>query len=167
MTKLIPATGLYGTSAVEVAYPVFISTDLIPDVRDLAGFIPVAKYSNSSAAVAGEIGSVENFRFIASPELVAVQDGGAAVAGSVPALLSTSGTYADTYQVIVGSADAWGHVGVNVGGKDITALTPGQKDKADPQGQRGYVGAKFYYNAVVLNNLQMAVYEVATNALSA
>ncbi len=167
MVQKIPASGLYGTSAVESCYPVFISTDLIPDVRDLAGFVPVAKYGSSSSAIAGEIGAVENFRFIASPELVAVQDGGAAVAGSVPPLLSTSGTYADVYQVIVGSADAWGHIGVNVKGSDITALTTGQKDKADPQGQRGYVGAKFYYNAVILNNLQMAVYEVATNALSA
>jgi N4-gp56 family major capsid protein len=162
-------SGLYGSSAIgSHCYPVFISTDLIPDVQDLPGWIPVEKYGKETVAVAGEIGSVDStFRFICSPELVAVQDGGAAVAGSVPALLSTSGTYADVYQVIVGSADAWGHVGVNVGGKDITALTPGQKDKADPQGQRGYVGAKFYYNAVILNNLQMAVLEVATNALSA
>jgi N4-gp56 family major capsid protein len=167
MVQRIEATGMYGTSAVERSFPVFISSDLHPDVRDLPGFVPVARYSSATKAVAGEFGSCEEFRFISSPELVAVQDGGAAVAGTVPALLSTTGTYSDVYQVIVGSADAWGHIGVNVGGKDITALPPGQKDKADPQGQRGYVGAKFYYNAVILNNLQMAVYEVATNALSA
>lgn len=163
------ASGMYGTSAIgNECYPVFISTDLIPDVQDLPGFIPVEKYGDPSKAVAGEVGSVDSsFRFIASPELVGVQDVGAAVAGSVPALASTTGTYADVYQVIVGSADAWGHIGVNVKGGDITAMTPGMKDKADPQGQRGYVGTKFYYNAVVLNNLQMAVYEVATNALTA
>jgi N4-gp56 family major capsid protein len=132
----------------------------------LPGFIPVAKYGDPSKAVAGEFGACENFRFISSPELVAIQDAGAAVAGTVPQLLSLTGTYADVYQVIVGSQDCWGHIGVNVAGSDITALTPGQKDKADPQGQRGYVGAKFYYNAVVLNQLQMAVYEVGTNALT-
>lgn len=167
MNQRLPASGLYGTSAVERCWPVFISTDLHPDVRDLPGFIPVAKYGDPGKAVAGEFGACEEFRFISSPELIAVQDGGAAVAGSVPALLSTSATYADVYQCIVASADAWGHIGVNVKGSDITAMTPGQKDKADPQGQRGYVGTKFYYNAVILNNLQMAVYEVATNALTA
>jgi len=166
MLQRIPASGMYGTSAVEVCYPVFCSTDLEPDIRDLPGFIPVAKYGDPNKAVAGEFGACENFRFISSPELVAIQDAGAAVAGSVPALLSLTGTYADVYQVIVASSDAWGHIGVNVSGSDLTALTPGMKDKADPQGQRGYVGAKFYYNAVVLNSLQMAVYEVATNALS-
>lgn len=166
MLQRVPSSGMYGTSAVEVCYPVFISTDLEPDVRDLPGFIPVAKYGDPSKAVAGEFGACENFRFISSPELVSIQDGGAAVAGTVPALLSLTGTYADVYQVIVASQDAWGHIGVNVNGSDLTALTPGMKDKADPQGQRGYVGAKFYYNAVILNSLQMAVYEVGTNALS-
>ena len=166
MQKRVAASGLYGTSAVEASFPVFISTDLHPDVRDLPGFVPVAKYGDPSRACAGEFGSCEEFRFISSPELIAVMDSGAAVAGSVPALLSNSGTSADVYQVVVGSADAWGHVGCNVNGKNITALTPGQKDKADPQGQRGYVGTKFYYNAVLLNQLQMAVYEVATNALT-
>jgi len=166
MQKRIPSSGLYGTSAVEPCFPVYVSTDLHPDIRDLPGFVPVAKYGDPSKAVAGEFGACEEFRFISSPELIAVQDAGAAVAGSVPPLLSTSGTYADVYQVIVGSEEAWGHIGVNVKGEDITALTPNMKDKSDPQGQRGYVGTKFYYNAVLLNNLQMAVYEVGTNALT-
>ena len=69
--------------------------------------------------------------------------------------------------MVIGSEDAWGHVGVNIAKQGgITAMTPGQIDKADPQGQRGYVGTKFYYNAIVLNNLQMAILEVGANALT-
>ena len=49
---------------------------------------------------------------------------------------------------------------------NITLLPAGLKDKADPQGQRGYVGTMFYTNSVVLNPLQMAVVEVAANALT-
>jgi len=49
---------------------------------------------------------------------------------------------------------------------DVSALSPGQKDKNDPLGQRGYVGCKWYYHATILNNLQMAIYEVATRALT-
>jgi len=166
MVQRIPASGLYGTSAVEASFPVFISCDLHPDIRDLPGFVHVSQYGDPNRAVAGEFGTCEEFRFISSPELVSIQDSGAAVAGAVPPLLSTGGTFADTYQVIVGSSEAWGHIGCNVKGDNITAMTPGQKDKADPQGQRGYVGTKFYYNAVILNDLQMAVYEVGTNALA-
>lgn len=166
MEKMIKASGLYGTSPVGVCYPVWVSTDLMPDLRDLPNFVPVEEYSNASEAVENEVGKCEEFRFIASPELIEVQDAGAAVAGSVPALKSTSATYADVYQVIVGSEDAWGHVGLNLQGKNISALPPGAKDKNDPLGQRGYTGCKWYYNSVILNDLQMAVYEVATRALT-
>lgn len=164
MEKRIKA-GMYGTAPVGVCYPVWVHTDLIPDLRDLPNFTPVEEYSDPSMAVDNEIGKCESFRFIASPELIAVQDAGAAVAGSVPALHSTTGTYADVYQVIIGSQEAWGHVGLNLGKGSVTGLPVGQKDKSDPHGQRGYVGAIWWYNAVVLNDLQMAVYEVATRSL--
>lgn len=166
MDKIIKATGNYGTAPVGRAFPVWVSTDLMPDLRDLPNFTPVEEYSNSGEAVENEVGKCEEFRFIASPELVEIQNAGAAVAGSVPALKSTTGTYADVYQVIVGSQDAWGHIGLNLAGKNISALPPGQKDKNDPLGQRGYIGALWYYTAVILNELQMAVYEVGTRALN-
>ena len=35
---------------------------------------------------------------------------------------------------------------------DVTYIPPGQKDKNDPLGQRGYIGAKTWMTAVVLNN---------------
>ena len=45
-------------------------------------------------------------------------------------------------------------------------MAVGQKDKNDILGQRGYVGIKFYHNAVRLNEGQMAVVEVGTSALA-
>lgn len=159
--------GQYGTAPVQGnCYPVWISTDLCPDVHELPKFKPVETYGDPSIAVPGEVGECEGFRFIASPELVEVQDSGAAVAGASPALKSTTGTSADVYQVIVGSQDAWGHIGLNKDKMDISNKFPHQKDSGDPLGQRGYVGCKWYYHAVILNNLQMAVVEVATRALT-
>ncbi len=166
LLQAVKASGNYNTAPTDACYPVYISSDLASDARDLPKFIEVAKYGESMKAVAGEIGACEEFRFIVSPELVSVQDSGAAVAGSVPALLSTSGTNADVYQVIVGSAEAWGHLGLNIGADDISLVPVHQKDKTDVLGQRGYVGAKFWYNAVRLNEGQMAVVEVAARALT-
>lgn len=167
MLKKVEGTQLYNTSPIAGrSYPVWVSTDLMPDLRELPGWVPVEKYSNPGNAVENEVGFCEEFRFIASPDLPEVQDSGAAVAGAVPALKSTTGTSADVYQVIVGSQDAWGHIGVNKDKMEVTAISPSQKDKNDPLGQRGYVGCKFYYHAVILNNLQMAVIEVATRALT-
>lgn len=168
MFQQIKATGMYNTAPVSgKKFPVWVHTDLCSTLRDLPNFKTVEEYASPDMAVENEEGSCEEFRFIATPELVSIQDSGAAVAGSVPDLKSTSGTSADVYQVIVGSQDSWGHIGLDMDAKkDVSALPPGQKDKADPQGQRGYVGAKFYYNGVILNQTQMAVLEVATDALS-
>lgn len=168
MFQQIKATGMYNTAPVSgTKFPVWIHTDLNSTASDLPNFKCVEEYADPNSAVENEIGSCEMFRFIATPELVSVQDSGAAVAGAVPALKSTTGTSADVYQVIVGSNDSWGHIGLDLNAKkDISVLLPGQKDKADPQGQRGYVGAKFYYNGVILNQTQMAVVEVATDALT-
>lgn len=167
MLQAVPAKGLYNTAPIGgKCFPVFIHTDLCSDARDLPNFIPRENYTDQTKAVAGEIGSCEEFRFIASPELVSVQDSGAAVANTVPPLKSTSGTNADVYQFIVGSQDAWGHLGLKLDSKSITVIPTSQKDKSDPQGQRGYVGSKWHYNAVLLNNGQMAVGEVAADALT-
>lgn len=168
MLMPIPANGNYNTAPIGgYCFPVFIHTDLATDVRDLPNFTPVERYPDTNKAVENEIGRCEEFRFIASPDLISVQDSGAAIAGVVPPLKSLTGTSADVYQMIVASQDCWGHVGLQGFDKDnITLLPAGLKDKADPHGQRGYVGALFYYNAVRLNEGQMAVVEVGANALT-
>jgi N4-gp56 family major capsid protein len=53
----VSASGNYNTSPVKACYPVFISTDLCTDVRDLPNFVPVEKYGDSAKAVSGEIGA--------------------------------------------------------------------------------------------------------------
>lgn len=158
--------GDYGTAPVGKSFPVWIHTDLVADAEQLEGYVKVHEYGDPSIAVPNEVGFCNPFRFIASPDLVGVQNSGAAVAGAVPALLSTSGTYADVYQVIVGSQDAWGHLGLRSNMMKPNVITPGTVDKSDPAGQRGLVSLKWYYHAVLLNSLQMAVVEVASRALT-
>lgn len=165
----IPANGNYNTAPIGgYCFPVFIHTDLAADVRDLPNFTPVERYPDSAKAVENEFGRCEEFRFIASPDLISIQNSGADITGVVPPLKALSGdVHADVYQIIVASQDCWGHVGLQGFDKDnITLLPTGQKDKADPHGQRGYVGTIFYYNAVRLNEGQMAVVEVGANALT-
>lgn len=168
MFQAIPAEGKYNTAPIGgYCLPVFISTDICNDVYDLPNFTPVENYPDQTKAVENEVGRCEQFRFIASPDLIEIQDAGAAVAGLNPPLKSTTGTNADVYQVIVGSDDAWSHLSLQGMDKNnLTLLPTGQKDKGDPFGQRGYVGAMFYYNAVRLNEGQMAVIEVGANALT-
>lgn len=157
--KVIAPTALYDTSAIEAGFLVFCHTDCEPDIRDLPGFVPVAKYAGKSAINENEIGSVERFRFIGSPELAAYADAGAAIAGTT--LASTTGTNADVYPMIVVGADGAFDVALRgMNSMDVTVIPHTKKEKADPFGQRGYVGASFWSAVLVANNGWMAVAEV-------
>lgn len=165
ITSILAPTPNFNTSGIEAAFLVFCHTDLEHDCRQLPGFKEVTVYGQRKTVHEMEIGSLGRFRFIVSPELASVADSGAAIAGTT--LYSTTGTLADVYPTVIVAEEAWGEVALR-GSKsfDITDIKPGQKDKSDPIGQRGYVGAKFYSAATVLNSGWMAILECAVTVLS-
>lgn len=165
ITSILDAAPLFGTTPVEAAYVVISHTDTEQDIRDLVGFKNVADYANRKPISPFEIGSCENFRFITSPELVGYPDSGAAVGST--GMYSTSLSTVDVYPFIVAAEEAWAQVALR--GPDSinpTYIPPGDKTKDDPLGQRGYVGASFYMNAVRLNDGWMAVVEAAVSSLA-
>jgi len=164
VTKVLKASNLYGTDAVSAGFLVYCHTDLEPDIRDLPNFTPIEKYA-SGTPMPNEIGKCERFRFLTTPDLPSVQDGGAAVGST--GLSSTSGSNLDVYTLIVAAQDAWSHVAVR--GKealDPTYLPPGQKSKSDPHGQRGYAGTIWWKAVMIENNGWMAVANVGVKTLA-
>lgn len=146
---VLSASANYGTDAVAEGFTVYCMTDMEPDIRDLPNFTPSEKYA-SGKPMPGEIGKCERFRFITSPDLISIQDAGAAVGAT--GLQSTSGSNIDVYQFVVTAKDSWSQIAVRgKGSLDPTYLPPGQKDKSDPNGQRGYAGTT-WYKAVMVEN---------------
>lgn len=165
ITKVLASSPNYGTQAVEAGFLVFCSTDLESTIRDLPGFTNVVDYGSKQPINENEIGSVERFRFILSPELAGYADSGAAIGST--GLYSTTGTNIDVYPLIVCGEDAWGQVALRGANSiDPTWQPPGQKDKSDPLGQRGYIGAKAYHAAVILNQGFMALIEAGADDLA-
>lgn len=163
ITSVLKAGPLYGTDAVAGGYLVYCSTDLEPDIRDLPGFTPAEKYATGTP-MANELGKVERFRFITTPEFPSILDGGGAVGTS--GLQSAAGTSVDVYQFIVCAQDAWSQIAVRgLGSVDPTYLPPGKKDKSDPLGQRGYVGTKWWKAVMIENDGWMAVANVGVKSL--
>ena len=150
------------TEPVEAAYLVFVHSDAEADIRDLPGFIHVSEYGNRKPVSMHELGSCENFRFITSPELAPYLAAGAAIGAT-----GMTGTgNVDVYPFIICGEDAWGQLALRGSDAiDPTYIPPGTKDKSDPLGQRGYVGAKFYMQATLLNDGWMAVVEAGVSAL--
>ena len=166
ITRILAPSANYNTAPIEAAFLVFCHTDCESDIRDLAGFKEVAVYGQRKPVHEREIGSVENFRFITSPELASIPDSGAAQ-GSTGLYYTTSSSAIDVYPMVVVAENAWGDVALRGADSfDMTDIKPGQKDKSDPHGQRGYVGAKFWSAAKVLNDGWCAVAEVGIRSLT-
>ena len=71
------------------------------------------------------------------------------------------------YPFIVVGEDAWGQVALRgVDSMDAWHIPTGQRDKSDPGGQRGYVGALYWHVAVILNQGWMAVIEAGITDLA-
>lgn len=159
---LAPGVG-YGTSAVEASYVAVSHTDVESDIRNLAGFVPTAKYGVRQMISEYEIGTVESVRYILSPDLAPF-----ASVGGTPgtAVVSTNGTAADVYPIMYIGMDAYGLVPLK-GQNAMTpmVLNPGTPSKSDPMGQRGYVSWKTWFAAVILNDLWMCRLEVAVSKL--
>jgi N4-gp56 family major capsid protein len=164
VTQILAPSPNFATAPVEAGYLVFVHTDMEPAIRDLPGFKHVAEYGTRKPVHECEIGSCESFRFILSPELAANINSGDAVGAT--GLFSTTGSNIDIYPMIVAGEDAWGQVALRgQDSLDVTWIAPGQKDKNDPLGQRGYIGAKTYMTALMLNNGWAALAWVGTPAL--
>jgi N4-gp56 family major capsid protein len=163
ITSILAPSPNFATAPVEASYLVFAHTDVENDIRDLPGFKSCAEYGQRKPVHELEVGSCEGFRFVLSAELAPVTDSGATAAGTG---LQTTGTKVDVYPIILMAKDAAFDVALR--GKDSldpTWLPPGTKDKNDPLGQRGYVGAKFYSAAFVANGGWMGVIEAGVTAL--
>lgn len=164
VTKVLAASGDYNTAPVEQGYIVYVHTDGENDVRNLPGFISVAEYGTRKPLHDCEIGSVENFRFVVSPELAPILAGGASVGAT--GLVSVGAANVDVYPFIVVAADAWANVALRgMESFDPIHIPHDQKDKNDPLGQRGYIGAKFWSAAFVQNDGWMAVIEAGVTDL--
>lgn len=165
ITRILDASPDFNTAPVTAAYLVFAHSDLEHDIRQLPNFKEVAEYGSRKPVHDLELGSAGRYRFVISPELTGYADTGAAVGST--GMYSTSNSQIDVYPMIVVAEEAYGEVALRgMDSFDYTNLTPGAKDKQDPLGQRGYVGAKFYDAATVLNAGWMAVGEVGITSLS-
>jgi N4-gp56 family major capsid protein len=162
ITRSLSPSSDYGTRAVEASYVAVAHTDVESDIRNMPGFKTVAEYGTRSPISEQEIGSVEDVRYLLSPDLNPFLDAG----GAKGSMVSTSGTSADVYPIVYFGQDAWGMVALRGQGAVSPTIIPvGQKTKDDPLGQRGYVGWKTWHAALILNQAWMSRLEVAVTAL--
>ena len=162
ITQVVASNANFNTKSVEAAFMAVCHPDLESDIRNMPGFIPVASYGPHTSPFEGEIGSVEQVRYLTS--VVIAPFAGAGVAVGSTGLRSVGGTDIDVYPVLFFARDAYGIVPLK-GKSSMTPMVVNPKPAAgDPLGQRGTVGWKLWTSTVILQDAWMARLEVGATA---
>ncbi len=163
-----------GTQPIEAAFICVTHTDLAPSIRKMEGFVPVAKYGSRQAICDEELGSVDDVRYIVTPWATPFANAGAAKGSGATECMSTGGTSADVYPAIFFGEEAFAALSIKAG-KEGGKASPGAggirpmvvQPKAaagDPLGQRGSVGWKTYFQALICNEQWLVRGEFAAPA---
>jgi len=161
ITKKLSSSAMMETVNVKPGFIGFVHPDLEDVIQKMSGFKDVVDYG-SMTAYPTEIGSVGPVRYLTSTVFTPWADAGAAKAGSGTTMISTTGTNSDVYPVIYIAANCAAVTPL----KGVTALTPfvknpGVVSDSDKLGQRGHIGWKSYFAALILQQLWMACCECA------
>ena len=160
ITSVVASNPDFNTKSVEAAYMAVVHPDCETDIRLMTGFVPVASYGPHTSPFEGEIGTVEQVRYLTTTVAAPFPDAG----GAKGLMRSTTGTSADVYPIIYFGRDAYGIVPLK-GKSSMTPLVVNPKPSSgDPLGQRGTVGWKLYTATVILQDAFMARLEVAATA---
>lgn len=160
ITSMVASTVRYNTQPIESAFIALCHPDVENDIRDLAGFISVKQYGSNVEAMEGEIGSVEDVRYVRSTVFESWEDAGGAENG----MLSTGGTNADVYPILYLARDAYGIVPLR-GKESVEVMVVQPKaTNTDPLAQRGTAAWKCWNATVILQDAFMVRAEVGATA---
>lgn len=163
ITSIVASNPDFNTKSVEASYVAICHPDLESDIRGMTGFKPVADYGPHTSPWEGEIGSVEQVRYLATTVAAPWEDtGGSATTNGLR--FTTANTACDVYPVLYFARDAFGIVPL----KGMSSMTPmvvnPKPAPGDPLAQRGTVGWKLWNATVILQEAFMARLEVGATA---
>ena len=157
-TRMVKATTAYGTEPIAPAFVGIMHVDLIDAFKDLPGFTPVEKYSDSDKALPFEVGKLEEIRFCATtfcdPWKNVGVSGGTYITGGGEG----TGT-ADSYPVLITGQDAYATIALAGKGRVTPTVRNPKPQASDELGRSGSIGWSMYHTCGILNQLWMTRYE--------
>lgn len=166
-TSMIKSSPAYNTQPIEPAIIALVHTDLENDIRNMVDSNGNAAYINPKhyagmEPIPGEIGSVENVRYVSSTVFEAWEGAGAAV--GTTGMLAMDDTNIDVYPILYLARDAFGTVPLKgMQSASITVVQP-KPTETDPLAQRGTAGWKTWHATVILQDAFMIRAEVAATS---
>ncbi|WP_028454767.1 N4-gp56 family major capsid protein [Chitinilyticum litopenaei] len=162
VTQFVKSSAAQQTVNIKPAFIGLGHTDSLADLEQLPNWKSCDQYQGQTELLPGEVGAWGDIRFCLTPLMPKWADGG----GAKGTMVSTSGTSADVYPIIVFGDEGWGRT--TVGKKAFEKLMVSPPDNisvANPLGQKGTVGWKQYFAAWIANQSWVLRIETAVTAL--
>lgn len=137
ITKMVDPTDGFNTSPINAAYVGIISQNTLYDLKTEVGWVPVEEYSSQGDVMDGEVGKLDDVRFIMTTNAKVFSSGGA---GSID-VHGTLILAQDYYAISAVAGEAMKNI--------IKPL--GSAGSADPLDQRATSGWKASFTAIRLN----------------
>lgn len=153
-TTIIKGSRLVDTRTISKARYAYISSDLektlykMKDYHNGKAFVPVREYADAGNIAAGEIGAIENTRFISVPEMKKWEGKGAAVTDN-GGYRETDGKY-DIYPVLFVGSKSFNTIGYQTDGTSSKFEIRNKKPREtmgldDPFGHEGVWSIQWWY----------------------
>lgn len=150
MTKMVNATTGYGTSPLNASYVGIVHPNTTYDLKGISTWVSVEKYASTGGIMEGEVGKLDEVRFVESTNAKVFTGGGAAGI--------------DVYSTLIFGSDAYGTT--RISGEAVKNIVKplGSAGTADPLDQRATSGWKATFVAKILNDAFMVRLECAVSA---
>lgn len=154
-TKIITGSRLQDTRTLPSCRIAYVGSEVVPLLKSMEdnfnnkAFIEVQKYADGGTVLNGEIGSIDNIRFVQVPEMLHMAGKGAAV-GANPGYAEEGGKY-NIYPIVIVGEDSFSTIGFQTDGAklnfNIITKKPGndRADRNDPYGKTGFSSIRFFY----------------------
>lgn len=154
-TKIITGSRLQDTRTLPSCRIAYVGSEVVPLLKSMEdtfnnkAFIEVQKYADAGTVLNGEIGSIDNIRFVQVPEMLHMTGKGAAV-GANPGFAEEGGKY-NVYPIVIVGEDSFSTIGFQTDGAklnfNVITKKPGNEraDRNDPYGKTGFSSIRFFY----------------------
>ncbi|MFA5130736.1 MAG: N4-gp56 family major capsid protein [Patescibacteria group bacterium] len=141
ITRMQMPNGNIDTIPGNACFVALVHPNTTYDLKDEADFVPVELYPSQTDILPGEVGRMDEIRFIESTYASAFEDEGLAAE--------------DVYPTLIFGADAYGVSRITTKEFELINHPPGSAGSADPLNQRGTNAWKAWFTAVILQQTAM------------
>lgn len=169
-TTIMTGTRMVDTVTIPAARVAFVGSALVPtlrglkDMHDTPAFIPVQKYAAGTTVLNGEIGMVDQVRFVQVPRMFAWMGGGATSASEK---VRTTGGKVDVYPILVVGEGSFTTIGFQTSGKTVKFEIINKKPNKEtasldnPYGKLGFGSIQWWYGFMALRPERIGLVKTA------